>query len=1104
MKHRVLFGFLILWFCLCSSLFWMIYTDAKEKAIDELNSRQLLHASQARIGIEDFFAKTVEHLTQISRSEHVIDLDDEGRRELDFALKINTSELLAITRVDQSGAIVYTAPYHEALIGKDISRQKHIQKILRTQKPVVSDVINAVQNHCGIALHVPVFKDKKFYGSLGILIDFQSISKFFLENIRIGITGYAWMTSSEGVELYCPVPGHTGKSVFENCKEFPDIISMANEMLKGRKGKTTYTYNQIRNQQTKIIKKHAVYVPIKIADSFWSIVVASSEDEVLATLVGLYHKLIFIFILIVLGGVFFLYFGLKAWGIVRENEARNKAEAALRESEERFKLTMETSPAGIVRVDARGLTIYANQQAEKILGIRQKDGTGRFYNEPEWKITDFNGDPFPKENLPFAVVQKTGKPVFGIRHAIEGPGGKQVLLSINSAPLLDAQGTFEGMVATVEDITDKYQAEQNYQTLFREMIDGFALHEIIRDEKGHPVDYRFIAVNPAFERMTGLQGVSLIGKSVLEVMPKTEFYWIETYGQVALTGNPVFFENYSQEIGRYFQVTAFRPAKNQFACFFVDVTKRKLTEKALWESTERFQKIFNSQLDAIFVLDAGLPARILDCNPAAAKIFGYQADEMFHETVDKLHINQSNLKIFQQMLSDAIQKDGHLSDFQFSMKRKNGTVFPSEHTVLELKNNADERTGWVSIVRDLTERKQIEKRLQQAQKMESIGNLAGGIAHDFNNILSPIIGLSELMLEDLYPGSPEYENVQQILNAGKRGSDLVKQILVFSRQSEQKIIPVRIQQILREVIKLSRSTIPSNIEIIQEIQDSCGPVMADPTQIHQIVMNLVTNAYHAVEETEGKIIISLKETGSGGEGLSGKLHEPERLAMLSISDTGCGIEPEVMDKIFEPYFTTKKQGKGTGLGLSVVYGIVKAYKGDIKVFSEIGKGTTFLIYLPIMEQPYEIKEAEPWNKNPAGTETILLVDDEESIVRLEKKILERLGYQVISRTGSVEALEAFRHDPEIFDLVITDMAMPKMTGENLAGELLSIRPDIPIIVCTGFSERINSERIKALGIKGLLMKPVIKSDMINMVRRVLDEVNDSAKDPQSQNKNEFV
>jgi len=401
-------------------------------------------------------------------------------------------------------------------------------------------------------------------------------------------------------------------------------------------------------------------------------------------------------------------------------------------------------------------------------------------------------------------------------------------------------------------------------------------------------------------------------------------------------------------------------------------------------------------------------------------------------------------------------------------------------------SSGGEALRMVGTMTDISERKKLDDRFKQIQKMESIGNLAGGIAHDFNNLLCPIVGMSEMLLEDLPVDSPEHSAAQEIFSAGRRGADLVKQILAFSRQSEHKVIPVSIQTILKELLKLSRATIPSDIQIIEEIAPDCGMVMADPTQIHQVGMNIITNAFHAVESEGGTITVRLKEVFIKQTELSPSMLKPGRYAQLSISDTGHGMARETMGKIFDPYFTTKEQGKGTGLGLSMVYGIIKEHNAEITVESELGKGTVFHIWLPIMEEKAAQENNGGAKGLPTGKEHILLVDDEESVAKLEAQVLSRLGYDVTFYVSSRQALEAFRNNSNGFDLLITDMTMPEATGDQLAGAILSIRPDMPIIICTGFSERINEEQAKRIGVKGFLMKPVTKSDMALMVRNVLD------------------
>jgi signal transduction histidine kinase/ActR/RegA family two-component response regulator len=393
----------------------------------------------------------------------------------------------------------------------------------------------------------------------------------------------------------------------------------------------------------------------------------------------------------------------------------------------------------------------------------------------------------------------------------------------------------------------------------------------------------------------------------------------------------------------------------------------------------------------------------------------------------------------------------------------------------------------IEVINDVTARVQLEGQLHQAQKMEAIGTLAGGIAHDFNNILSAILGFAELVMEELEPDSRLSADQAQVIAAGLRAKDLVKQILTFSRRTDQELQPLLVQFVVKEALKLLRASIPTSIKFREEIDIDCGLVMADPGQIHQVVMNLCTNAYQAMRETGGVLAVSLKSLKiSESEAVGRGNLAPGDYVVLEVSDTGCGMSKMVRERIFEPYFTTKGKGEGTGLGLSLVHGIVSGLGGVVNVYSEPGHGTTFKVYLPLIAgaDPGEVEVAS--EVAPGGEESILVVDDEEAITHLERRILEKLGYRVTEFTASEEALQAFRAAPEGFDLVITDMTMPKLNGDELAREVLRIRPGMPIIICTGFSGLIDPEKAKAMGISEFMLKPVEKSELARAVRRVLD------------------
>ena len=411
------------------------------------------------------------------------------------------------------------------------------------------------------------------------------------------------------------------------------------------------------------------------------------------------------------------------------------------------------------------------------------------------------------------------------------------------------------------------------------------------------------------------------------------------------------------------------------------------------------------------------------------------------------------------------------------------------------RTKLDNETYIVAVGMDISERIHqqeerlvLQSQLSQARKMESVGTLAGGIAHDFNNILTPIVGFTELALDDIPPESDAYSNLSNVIKAADRARDLVQQILTFSRQTEQKRISLNPRLIITETIKLFRSSIPISIELVTNIDKNCGNVFSDPSQIHQIIMNLCTNAYHAMEKTGGRIDISLTNVFLTPEMIrNNPTMRVGDYVKLTVRDTGHGIEKSILDKIFEPYFTTKDPGKGTGLGLSLVHGIVQIHGGFITVDSSIGKGTTFSVYLPKIDTEKPETAGMAGGVIPGGNENILVVDDEEQILIMMKQLLERLGYKVTAIKNSSEALMIFSAAPGDFDLIITDMTMPKMTGVDLAHAMMKIKKNIPVIPYSGFNDMSLESKAKAVGIREIVMKPVTKAGIAEAIRRVLDK-----------------
>ena len=795
-----------------------------------------------------------------------------------------------------------------------------------------------------------------------------------------------------------------------------------------------------------------------------------------------------------------------------------KAVAKQKESDERYRGVVEDTPVLVNCFDSEYKITFVNNALCDFVGKSSEELVGSSFltRIPE---TD---QKFVKDNI---AALNSEFPEQSYEHRAITSAGDLCWQHWTNRGLFDAQGQILGYQSIGLDITERKKSEkklQNNRNFLNRIINQSPFATWISDKKG-----TIIKCNAALEKFLNITGEQLIGKyNVFEDEIAIEQGLIPKIRTVFEDGKTANFsvEWDAKELGYkdaqkvYIEGTMFpihddKGELTNVVNHWVDITKRnqamkklesktsELTkeiaeriqiEEKLIESEEKHRTLFETMVQGVVYQDAD--GKIILANPAAENILGLTIDQMqgrvsMDPRWKAIHEDKSNFPGEKHPAMVSLRTGQPIHDVVM------GVFHPDEkrHRWIRIDSIPKTRPGEkkpyqvYTTFTDITEYKKLEARIQQSQKMESIGNLAGGIAHDFNNLLFPIIGMAEMLLEDLPSGSLDHENVQEIFNAGTRAGALVNQILAFSRQSEHKMTPVRVQNVLKEVLKLSRSTIPTNIEIQQNIQQTCGLVMADTTQIHQVAMNLITNAYHAVEDKNGAIDIELKGIIIEENDLSDEELLPGKYVRLSVSDSGIGMAQSTINKIFEPYFTTKGKGKGTGLGLAVVYGIVKEHKGNIKVYSEIGKGTTFSIYLPLMEKTTEAVSTEQASELKTGTERILLVDDEVSVAKLEGQMLSRLGYQVTIKISSSDALNTFKANPDSFELVISDMTMPNMTGDQLAKELLLLKADIPIIICTGFSEKINKEQAEMLGVKGFLMKPVVKSAMAQMVRNVLDE-----------------
>ncbi|HEY3276135.1 MAG TPA: PAS domain S-box protein [Syntrophorhabdaceae bacterium] len=777
------------------------------------------------------------------------------------------------------------------------------------------------------------------------------------------------------------------------------------------------------------------------------------------------------------------------------------------ESRSRYADLYESAPVGYLTFDEHGVVKEVNIIASRLLGAVKKSLINKpfspFIAPPSRQV--FSGhiqEAFKsrkEESCEIVVKRKDGAAFTAQLQSMRAP--------VKGTPLVRT---------VITNITEHKRYEEELQKNYRDLVEHS--NSIILKWKPNGEITFF---NKFAQSFFGYSEEEIIGKNVMILVPEKDSFGrdlsaltrdiIQKPEHYAVSVNENIRRNGKRAWVRWTNKAIFDDGGNVVEMLVIgnDVTEQKWAEESLKRVNERFRMTLESITDGFVSLDREF--RYTYVNEAATRFVGRTRDELLGRRPDEVFPefpSQAFYRRFMRILEEG--KPVHFEEYygpplncwfeSHCYPEPEGlTVYFRDITDRkemeeslqrardELEQRVRERTRELKkanlrLQEEIVQREKAESELLQAQKMEAIGTLSGGIAHDFNNILAGIIGFTEMVLDDVPPDTPIHRHLELVLKSGIRGRDLVRQILAFSRKTDHEREPVPLSPVVAETLKLLRASLPTTIQIKVNMDAGSDRVFANPSELQQIIMNLVTNAAHSMREKGGNLEVTLanKEIGPG----SGVQLAPGPYVEIVIKDAGTGMEEKVMKRIFEPFFTTKGIGKGTGMGLAVVYGIVKGLGGEITVQSAAGKGSTFRVFLPRIE---DAACQQATGETPGGMERVLFVDDEELLSELGKGVLEKLGYTVTAATDGQKALKIFSQNPTDYDLVLTDQTMPGITGYELARQLLEIRRDLPIILITGHSDSVSAKKAKEAGIRGFLMKPLSTQELAYAVRHALDE-----------------
>jgi len=753
-----------------------------------------------------------------------------------------------------------------------------------------------------------------------------------------------------------------------------------------------------------------------------------------------------------------------------QNEELRQARSELEESREKYVDLYDFAPVGYLTFSDHGLVTDLNHTAARLLGIEKRS----LVNKPLSPFVDKESqDTF---HLYLKRVLKSGaREVCEL--VLKRKDGTTFDARLESVVMGNGKKTIRTALTDISDQKDAEKAARDEER-FRPLFQHHHAIMLLTD----PGSGAITDANEAAVRFYGYPPETLRKMNIREIEARPDS------GQAAAADkeDPDYFISPHRLANGEVRTVEIHSSpieiQGHVMLFSIvhDITERREVENALRESEERYRTVIERASDGIALIRGDTHLYV---NARFAEMFGYdEAAEIIGKPLS-LTVHPEDLEMVTEFNKSRQDGEGAPSRYEFRGVMKDGRIRSME--VSAARTHYRGQPVSLAYIRDITEYKNLEERLRQSQKMEAIGTLAGGIAHDFNNILAGIIGFTEMALDDIPEGSPVRRRMELVLKSGIRGRDLVKQILAFSRRTKGRREPTSFSSVVSETLKLLRASLPTTIQITADPGPGSDMVLASTSDLQQIIMNLCTNAGQAMRDTGGQLTVAVAFKNVGQGNTAAPDLPPGRYVELTVKDTGMGMDPEVMARVFEPFFTTRDKGRGTGMGLAVVYGIVKGLNGDITVESTPGIGSTFRVFLPAVSAGTAARGSA--KEMPRGSERIMFVDDEALLAELGRDILQKLGYTVTAMTDSVEALKTFSADPYGFDLVFTDQTMPEITGVDFAQEILKIRPDMPVILATGYSDIVSEERATAAGIRGFLMKPLSRREMAAEVRRVLDQ-----------------